>query len=119
MGTTPSALAPEKDLQRRSSGRRDLEALALEELSPLVKIALRAAAAVEEEEAGDFRRELEEEAESKPARRSRRHEAQNPVTGWSGWRWQEERRGGGGGGGSRFITGGKGSSKNTTPPEQL
>lgn len=96
----PSALAPENDLLRRSSGRAHLEV----EVEGL-KMALRAEAAVEEEEEEDGSVGLRwfEAAGSKPARRSRRHEAQNPVTGWSGWRWQEERRGGGGGGGSRFI----------------
>jgi len=38
------------------------------------------------------RRSGEAEEESMPARRSRRQEAQKPVTGVDGWRWQVVKR---------------------------
>lgn len=82
----PSFLEAENDLVRRSSGKNEVVGGRLLLLLLLRweveerKIALRAAAAVEE--VGGLRVEDEEEAllfGSRPARRSQRHEGQKPV----------------------------------------
>lgn len=88
----PSFLEAEKDLVRRSSGKKEVGRVLVEEAPPPpmggLKMALRAAAAVEE--VGGLREVEEEEEEgSKTASRSQRHEGQNPVKCSSGWRSQE------------------------------
>lgn len=84
-----SFLEAEKDLVRRSSGRKEAEGGGRREAAAGRNMALSAAAAVED--VGGFREEVAEEEElgSRTARRSQRHEGQKPVKFSVGWRSQE------------------------------